>query len=82
MANDSKNQGDFYVVGRHQPVEIITSQGTLQGFIYVPELKRRLSEILNDERVFLPLTDVTDSDGKKIEYMAINKSHVISVREA
>ena len=81
MTNASPNQSEFYVVGRHQPVEIVTSGGKIQGFIYVPELKRRLSEILNDERHFLPLTDVTDEAGQKIEYLAVSKAHIISVRE-
>ncbi|MCZ6688206.1 MAG: hypothetical protein O7H41_01180 [Planctomycetota bacterium] len=74
-------KGEYYVVGRHQPVVVTTPQGDIIGYIYIPELKRRLSEILNDERAFLPLTDVTVEDGGKIEYLAINKRFVITVRE-
>ena len=40
-----------------------------------------LVEILNDERAFLPLTDVTSDDGQKMEYLALNKQHIVSVRE-
>ncbi len=71
----------FHVVGRHQPVVITTPRGRLQGFLYIPELKRRLSEILNDERTFLPLTDVVNEEGEKMEYLAINKTAIITVRE-
>lgn len=74
-------KGEYYVVGRHQPVVITTPHGEVSGFLYVPELKRRLSEILNDDREFLPLTDVTAEDGEKIQYLAINKRFVITVRE-
>lgn len=80
MADEQK--GEYYVVGRHQPVIITTPQGEVRGFLYVPELKRRLSEILNDERDFLPLTDVESEDGQKIAYLAINKRFVITVEEA
>jgi hypothetical protein len=77
----TEKQSEFYVVGRHQPVTITTPQGEIKGFLYIPELKRRLSEILNDERQFLPLTDVTDAEGNRTEYLAVNKSFIVTVEE-
>ncbi len=82
MAGSQSRTSEFYVVGKHQPVVVQTSTGRLTGFLYVPELKRRLSEILNDERQFLPLTDVTDDQGERFDYLAVNKRFVISVRES
>lgn len=81
MVEQGGQKSEFYVVGRHQPVVITTPRGSLQGFLYIPELKRRLSEILNDERAFLPLTDVVNEEGEKIEYLAINKTAIITVSE-
>ena len=81
MVEQSGTGNEFHVVGRHQPVVIATPRGQLQGFLYIPELKRRLSEILNDERQFLPLTDVVNEDGEKLEYLAINKTAIITIRE-
>lgn len=80
MADEQK--GEYYVVGRHQPVRITTPHGEVVGFLYIPELKRRLSEILNDEREFLPLTDVEQEGGGKIEYLALNKRYIVTVEEA
>ena len=51
------------------------------GRVYVPETKKRLSDVLCDERPFILLTEVSTNDSERIEgFVAINKSHVKTVR--
>lgn len=51
------------------------------GRVYVPETRKRLSDMLCDERTFLNLTDVTINGSAVIEpFVALNKSFVKSVR--
>ena len=51
------------------------------GKMYVPDGKRRVSDVLADERSFLNLTDVS-IDGSEIleEYLAVNKDYVRTLR--
>ena len=51
------------------------------GRVYVPETKKRLSDVLCDERPFILLTEVSVNDSEGVEgFVAINKSHVKTVR--
>jgi hypothetical protein len=62
-------------------VRIETDSATYVGRVYVPESKKRLSDVLNDERPFLNLTEVTINDSQSLEsFVAVGKSHVRSVR--
>jgi hypothetical protein len=62
-------------------VRIETEKQVYVGKIYVPETKRRLSDVLSDERQFISLTDVTVGDSKQVEpYVALNKDHVVTIR--
>jgi hypothetical protein len=60
----------------------IETEGTVYvGRLFVPETKKRLSDVLCDDRPFLNLTDVTINDSGFIEpFVALNKSFVKSVR--
>ncbi len=58
-------------------VHITTDFGTFVGRLYVPESKRRVSDVLSDDRPFLNLTEVTIGEGSPVEsFVAINKSHI------
>jgi hypothetical protein len=51
------------------------------GRLYVPDSKKRLSDVLCDGRPFLNLTEVTINDALQSEsFVALNKSFVKSVR--
>src|SRR5688500_6710248 len=60
----------------------IETEGTVYvGRIYVPETKKRLSDVLCDDRPFLNLTEVSIGDSDTVEpYVAVNKSFIKSVR--
>jgi hypothetical protein len=62
-------------------VQIATDFGSFTGRLYIPESKRRVSDVLSDSRPFLSLTEVTASDDGPVEpFIAINKSHVRFLR--
>ncbi len=60
----------------------VETEGTVYvGRIYVPETKKRLSDVLCDDRAFLNLTEVTIGNSDHVEpFVAVNKTFVKSVR--
>lgn len=61
-------------------VRVCTVRAIYRGTFYIPEVKKRLSDALNDERAFLSLTDVTEEGSNKfIKYLAVNKNLIESV---
>lgn len=66
---------------RWATVRIETEAGVYVGRVYVPETKRRVSDMLADERMFLNLTEVSVNDSAVLEpFMAVNKSYIRTVR--
>jgi Family of unknown function (DUF6812) len=62
-------------------VRIETETATYLGQICVPETKRRLSDILGDERPFLHLVQVQINGGLEREpFLALNKRFIQTVR--
>jgi hypothetical protein len=62
-------------------VRIETEGAVYVGHLYVPETKKRLSDVLCDERPFLNMRDVTINDSTFVEpFVALNKSFVKCVR--
>lgn len=60
----------------------IETEGTIYvGRVYVPETKKRLSDVLCDERPFILLTEVSVNGSEAIEsFVAVSKRFVKSVR--
>lgn len=53
---------------------IKTVDSTYTGIIYLPQDQTRISDIMNDERQFISLTDVESKDfASPKAYLAINK---------
>ena len=51
------------------------------GRVYVPETKKRLSDVLCDDRDFISLTEVSVNDGESVEsFIAVNKRYIKTVR--
>ena len=49
--------------------------------VFVPETRKRFSDVLCDERAFLLLTDVSVDDSEIVEpFIAVNKSSIAAVR--
>ena len=62
-------------------VRVETEGATYVGRLYVPDSKRRLSDVLCDDRPFLNLTEVSINDSAVMEpFVALNKSYVRTVR--
>jgi uncharacterized protein DUF6812 len=62
-------------------VRVETDTAVYVGRLYVPETKKRLSDLLCDDRPFLNLTQVSVAGSKQVEaYIAINKRFVRTVR--
>jgi hypothetical protein len=62
-------------------VRVETEGATYVGRLYVPDSKRRLSDVLCDERPFLNMTEVTINDTACVEpFVALNKSYIRTVR--
>jgi hypothetical protein len=58
-----------------------TDTAVYVGRVYVPETRKRHSEMLCDDRPFLNLTEVSTNDGEHIEdYVAVSKRYVRTVR--
>jgi hypothetical protein len=62
-------------------VRIETDGATYEGQICVPETKRRLSDLLADERPFLHLVQVSiNGSGDREPFLALNKRFIRTVR--
>jgi len=66
---------------RWATVRIETDRTVYVGRIFVPETKKRLSDVISDERMFLNLTQVSVNDSASIEsFVALNKQYVRTIR--
>jgi hypothetical protein len=62
-------------------VRVETENAIYIGRLYIPESKKRLSDVLCDDRPFLNMTEVTINDAEMAEpFVALNKSFVRTVR--
>lgn len=62
-------------------VKVKTTSSTYIGHFFIPELRTRLSDVLNDkDRDFISLTDVSINEGERvITFVCINKRHIESL---
>lgn len=66
---------------RWATVRIETDGAVYVGRIFVPETKKRLSDVISDERMFLNLTQVSVNDSAAVEsFVALNKQYVRTIR--
>ena len=79
----TEKAGVFGYAGRAKwaTVKIETERAVYVGRVYVPETKKRLSDVLSDDRPFLNLTEVSVNDGETTEeFVAISKRSILTVR--
>lgn len=72
-----------YIPGRARwaVVRVEVGEAIYVGRLYVPETKKRVSDILSDERQFISLIDVSINHGREVEsFVAINKQHIRTIR--
>jgi hypothetical protein len=66
---------------RWATVRVETDGEVYEGKLYIPETKKRVSDLLCDDRMFLNMTDVTINGSTQTEsFVALNKSFVKCVR--
>lgn len=65
---------------RRAVVHVVTERHHYHGTLYVPDSKKRVSDVLCDGKPFLNLTDVSTDAGAVDEFLAINKSAILSLR--
>jgi hypothetical protein len=66
---------------RWATVRVETDDGIYVGRMFIPEMKKRLSDVLCDERPFICLTEPTKDAAPMMEsFVAVNKSFVRTVR--
>jgi hypothetical protein len=66
---------------RWATVRVETDGGEFVGRIFVPETKKRATDMLCDERPFIFLTEVSVNRGETIEpFLAVNKRYIKTVR--
>jgi hypothetical protein len=79
----TKTQGTNYHPGRARwaTVRVETDGGIYVGRMYIPETKKRVSDVLSDDRQFISLTEVSVNDAVQTEaYVAVNKSYIRTIR--
>ncbi len=66
---------------RWSTLQIETDNHLYVGRVYVPETRKRVTDVLEDDRGFLFLTEVSVDRGEDVEpFLAINKRFVKTVR--
>jgi hypothetical protein len=70
-----------YAQTRWAVVRVETEGAVYVGRLFIPETKKRLSDVLCDDRPFLNMTDVTINHSSTVEaFVAVNKAFVKNVR--
>ena len=82
-ANPMPLSGAMGYAGRARwcTVRVETDKAVYVGRVYVPETKKRLSDVLCDDRPFINMTEVSINDSKTLEsFVALNKQFIHTVR--
>jgi hypothetical protein len=78
---DRRSTINYGARARWATVKIETDTAIYVGRLYVPETKKRVSDVLSDERQFLSLTEVTVNHTNEVEpFVAVNKNCVRTLR--
>ncbi len=64
-------------------IRVRTLRASYEGYMTVPQMRKRISDVLNEEgRRFINLTDVlVDGNEDPIAFVSINKSMIESILE-
>ncbi|MCM2254196.1 MAG: hypothetical protein NDJ94_00870 [Vicinamibacteria bacterium] len=64
---------------RRAIVDVVTESHHYRGTLHVPDGKRRVSDVLEDGRAFLCLTDVATDSGAAQAFLAVNKTAIVTL---
>jgi hypothetical protein len=68
--------------GRKARVRVRTVNGTYVGDFWIPAMRNRVSDVLNEEqRLFINLTDVLINDKERAEFVSLNKNLIESITQ-
>lgn len=69
--------------GKRVKVRVKSVRSTYEGYLLVPQMRKRVSDVLNEEeRLFINLTEVRiDGAGSEIPFVSINKQLIESIVE-
>jgi hypothetical protein len=69
--------------GKKVRVKVRTVYASYEGILIIPEMRKRVSDVLNEEeRNFINLTDVKINGGaENVPYISINKDMIESIIE-
>jgi hypothetical protein len=69
--------------GKRVKVQVKTVRSTYEGNLLIPQMRKRVSDVLNEEeRFFINLTEVhIDGAGPEIPFVSLNKHLIESIIE-
>ncbi|HZR46387.1 MAG TPA: hypothetical protein VFA47_06765 [Candidatus Manganitrophaceae bacterium] len=70
--------------GKRVKVQVKTTRATYEGYLTIPQMRKRVSDVLNEEeRFFINLTEVlVDGDKTPISFVSLNKNMIESIIES
>ncbi|MFQ5580322.1 MAG: hypothetical protein ACE5FZ_06895 [Nitrospiria bacterium] len=65
-------------------IQVRTLRASYEGYITIPQMRKRISDVLNEEdRRFINMTDVfVDGKEEPISFVSVNKSMIESILES
>lgn len=69
--------------GKRVKVQVKTIRSTYEGYLVIPQMRKRVSDVLNEEeRFFINLTEVAvDGNQSPIPFVSLNKNMIESIVE-
>ena len=68
--------------GKKTRIRVRTVNGTYVGDFWIPAMRNRVSDVLNEEqRLFINLTDVVIDDKERSEFVSLNKNLIESITQ-
>ncbi len=68
--------------GKKARIRVRTVNGTYVGDFWIPAMRNRVSDVLNEyQRLFINLTDVVIDDKERSEFVSLNKNLIESITQ-
>lgn len=70
--------------GRRIKVQVRAARCTYEGYLTIPQMRKRVSDVLNEEeRFFINLTEVKiDGNQSPVPFVSVNKNMIESIIES
>jgi hypothetical protein len=68
--------------GKKARIRVRTVNGSYVGDFFIPPMRNRVSDVLNEEqRLFINLTDVVIDDKESADFVSLNKNLIESITQ-